>query len=243
MPTHCIINESKFRKDPQIGHIIDKYPEIFEERANADHVKLIFFVMHEMGKGDDSFWAPYFETAELPDLLARWEQSDLDELHDPILKQESIDEMEEMREEFGELRDAALANSDCINIDSFTFEMYMKANYHVGTRCFGYAIPELSLVPFADNANHHTTDNQYEMFNFRISNKMRQDMNSLTEIESKYATSDRRKIDFFKNLPQEKKDQANLPTDYGEQKALPKQAARYVRKVERRHQIMETTTS
>ena len=70
VPTKCIINESKFQKDPQIGHMIDKYPELFEDRENCDHMKLIFFVMHELGKVKDSFWASYFETAELPDLLA-----------------------------------------------------------------------------------------------------------------------------------------------------------------------------
>ena len=159
VPTKCIINETKFRNDPQIGHLIDKHPELFSERGNCDHMKLIFFLMHEMGKGENSFWHYYFEAAELPDLLANWESTDLDELHDPILRVKAMDEMEDMRLEFGEIRDVALVETDCLKLESFTFEAFMKANYHVGTRVFGYALPELSLVPFADMANHHTTDN------------------------------------------------------------------------------------
>jgi hypothetical protein len=62
--------------------------------------------------------------------------------------------MEEMHLEFAEVVKVAEANADCLRVDFFTFENYMRAHYHVGTRCFGYAIPDLSLVPFADNANH-----------------------------------------------------------------------------------------
>ena len=85
-----------------------------------------------------------------------------------------------MVDEFKEVQAVAQMNADCLKVEAFTFENYMRAHYHVSTRCFGYAIPELSLVPFADNANHHTTDNLYEVFNFRINAKLEKDKNSLT---------------------------------------------------------------
>ena len=30
VPVKCVINESKFRADPEIGHLVDKHPELFE---------------------------------------------------------------------------------------------------------------------------------------------------------------------------------------------------------------------
>ena len=70
-----------------------------------------------------------------------------------------MDEYEEMKDEFENVLKVAQGNPDCLDLPFFTLENYITAHYQVGTRCFGYAIPELSLVPFADNANHHTTDN------------------------------------------------------------------------------------
>ena len=34
-------------------------------------------MMYEMGKGEDSFWFSYFETAELTDMLNLWGEDDL----------------------------------------------------------------------------------------------------------------------------------------------------------------------
>ena len=113
--------------------------------------------------------------------------------------------MDEMRDEFEEVLEVAEANADCLNLEAFTFENYVRAHYHVSTRCFGYAIPELSLVPYADMANHHTTDSVYEMFNIRIASKMHKDPDSLNGREKFYQTKERMKLDFLTNLPQDVK--------------------------------------
>ena len=60
VPIKCIINESKFRASTEIGHLVDKHPELFEHRDNSDHLVVIFFLIHEMSKGEDSFWYHYF---------------------------------------------------------------------------------------------------------------------------------------------------------------------------------------
>ena len=60
---------------------------------------------------------------------AQWNEQDLNELHDPIMKQEAIDELEEMREEFENVLKVARANSDCLDLASFTFENYRWAHY------------------------------------------------------------------------------------------------------------------
>jgi len=127
VPSHLMINESRIRADPRIGHIIDKHPSLFADKANSEHLVLVFYLLVEFGKGRDSFWFPYFEVVALPESLSLWDERDLDELHDPILKQESLDEMEDMINEFDEFLLVAQANSDCLNVAAFTFENYVRA--------------------------------------------------------------------------------------------------------------------
>ena len=96
VPIKCVVNESKFRQDPQIGHLLDKHPELFDQGLNCAHLVVIFFLLHEMSKGENSYWYHYLEISALPDMPAQWIEEDLNELHDPIMKQEAIDELEEM---------------------------------------------------------------------------------------------------------------------------------------------------
>lgn len=122
--------------------------------------------------------------------------------------------MGEMQEEFEEMLEVAEANIECFdNISGFTFENYVTASYHASTRCFGYAVPGLALVPFADMANHHTTDNWYEVFNLRISSKIHNNPDSINVREKNYITRERGKIDFFTNLPVELKQKNSLPLE------------------------------
>ena len=60
VPQALMICESKFRADPEIGHLIDKHPTLFKEKLNKEHVILMFFLVHEFSKGEDSFWYAYF---------------------------------------------------------------------------------------------------------------------------------------------------------------------------------------
>jgi hypothetical protein len=72
VPSKLIICEEKFRQDTVIGHIIDSHPDVFSEHSFAEHMVLIFFCMYEMGKGNEGFWHPFFETAEYCDMLNKW---------------------------------------------------------------------------------------------------------------------------------------------------------------------------
>ena len=69
VPQRLMICEARFRQDPSIGHLLNKHPELFQEKLNREHVALMFFLMHEYGKGEDSFWFDYFNCCALPDLL------------------------------------------------------------------------------------------------------------------------------------------------------------------------------
>ena len=86
MPTKIIINESKFRADPQVGHLLEKHSDFFDDRDSSEHFKMTFYVMHELSKGVNSFWHWYFEISDLPDMPANWSSEELEQLRDPILK-------------------------------------------------------------------------------------------------------------------------------------------------------------
>ena len=85
------------------------------------------------------------------------------------MKAEAMDEIEALKEEFEILFVVASQYPKDICLDKFTFDTFMEAHTLVVTRCFGYSLPYLMIVPFADCANHHATDNQYELFNSRLS--------------------------------------------------------------------------
>ena len=167
VPMKLVICESKVRKS-EIGHLLDLYEDTFSDPNVGEHLKLTFFVLHEMSKGEKSLWAPYFAISEMPDIPMLWDDKDLKELHDEIMVQAVMDQREEIMEEHENMLEIAQNHSDILDPAFFTFENFCNAHLQVVTRCFGYSIPELMLVPFADCANHHAADNIFEIFNSRI---------------------------------------------------------------------------
>ncbi len=201
VPSKVIICEDQFRNDPKIGHILDNHPEAFQTRISSDHLTVIFFVMTEMIKGEESFWAPYFAITEKTDMCQFWSEDELSNLQDEIMKAEAIDETDVLKDEFLIIFEIAAKYPNAIDISQFTFDVFLQAHTLVCTRCFGYSLPYLMIVPLADCANHHTTDNQYEMFNSRIH---RQGKQATTKEEEKfYFTHDKQRINFFKHFSEE----------------------------------------
>jgi len=76
------------------------------------------------------------------------------------------------------------------------------------TRVFGYTLPELCLIPFADCANHHVMENQYELFNHKLSTKLaslgkEEAMKQATENERCYYTNPKKRINFLKHFTED----------------------------------------
>jgi hypothetical protein len=59
--------------------------------------------MHEMSKGEESFWGPYFEIAHDTDLPCFWEEADLDVLEDELLRAEVYEYRKDFESEFQQL--------------------------------------------------------------------------------------------------------------------------------------------
>jgi len=69
------------------------------------------------------------------------------------------------------------------------------------TRAFGYSLPYLMLAPLADCANHHATDNQYELFNHRLTKAGKS--NVINPDERHYFTVDKKRINFLKHFEED----------------------------------------
>ena len=87
IPNKMIINDEKINNS-ELGFIIKKHKEVFEDHADGEYLRLIFFITYELTKGEKSFWYPYFLIAHPTDLPCFWEEADLDCLEDPLLKAE-----------------------------------------------------------------------------------------------------------------------------------------------------------
>ena len=92
-------------------------------------------------------------------MLCYWKEEELNLLQDEIMKAEAMDEIEALKEEYEICFNIAKQYPQLIPYKKFTFDLFMEAHTMVVTRCFGYSLPYLMMVPFADCANHHATDN------------------------------------------------------------------------------------
>ena len=133
--------------------------------SDPDRLILTFFVAFEIGKGARSFWHPYFETTENTDLPQFWEEDDLNELEDELMKAEIKESLQSFKDEYKALKELYAKYPQLEEISQLTEETYKKAYVITITRCFGWSIPETTLIPLADCCNHFNIDNTYEIFN------------------------------------------------------------------------------
>lgn len=59
IPSKLTINDEKILKS-EIGFMIEKHSDVFKEHFDGEYLRLIFFITYEIGKGEKSFWYPYF---------------------------------------------------------------------------------------------------------------------------------------------------------------------------------------
>jgi hypothetical protein len=59
IPNKIIINDDKVYSS-EIADIIKRHSDVFDEHADSEYLRLIFFVTYELSKGEKSMWYPYF---------------------------------------------------------------------------------------------------------------------------------------------------------------------------------------
>lgn len=123
---------------------------------------------------------------------------------------------------------------EMIDISKFTPENYKLGFTITVTRCFGWSLPNTSVVPFADCANHFIIDNQYELFNKRLHEKKKREKEGdhkvqITESESKYFTNLKMRINYDKHFLEDDK--------FNPKYEAPYKTLRYIRKLTMRDTI------
>lgn len=100
-----------------------------------------------------------------------WEEDEIEELQDQILKKDIIHYKSEFEDEW-ELIYKTLQNGgytehfpgiDDPEQKSLLKKKFIHAFVSVVTRCFGWGLPKTSMIPFADCINHHNVDSTYEL--------------------------------------------------------------------------------
>jgi hypothetical protein len=175
VPAKLFITEENFTRHPQLSKLIDEHEELQNELTETYHLLMIFFLLYELCKGPESFWFPYFEITDKPDLIADWPVKELNNLQDETMKERTLEEEEENRACFATLRKVAEAHPDIFNLKEFTYARFKQAKNLCDSRCFGYSLPLDMIVPFADCANHHIVDMTVEIFNKRLHEKVSSD--------------------------------------------------------------------
>ena len=111
----------------------------------------------------------------------------------------------------------------------------MRAHTQVVTRCFG-SPKETMLIPFADQANHHVTDNEVQFLNLTLTKKFleakeKDEELDCTEDEQKYFTNEKKRINFMKNFKEDGELEQSNTAD------LPFKSQRYAKKLRWRQEI------
>lgn len=77
VPAKVIITEDSFLNHPQLSKLLDEHESLRQELEETYHLLIIFFLLYELCKGEKSFWHPYFEITDKPELITDWPAKDL----------------------------------------------------------------------------------------------------------------------------------------------------------------------
>lgn len=93
-----------------------------------------------------------------------------------------------------------------MNPSKFTFDIYKRAYSLVMTRAFGWSLPYMMLVPFADNCNHYCIENYFELFNSRLTKASLKNETNFNNFEKQYFTKNKQRIEFLKHFSEDDKE-------------------------------------
>ena len=108
-----------------------------------------------------------------------------------------------------------------INPENFTLEVYTRAYSLVVTRVFGWSLPYMMLVPFADNANHFCVENYFELFNSRLTRRALRKNQTFNNFEKQYFTNSKQKVNFLKHFKEDDEPQKENNVDTNGYPTLP----------------------
>jgi len=124
---------------------------------------LTVYIMSELLKGEQSFYAPYLNILPDPGSIIQWTEEQLHQLEDPSLTFRSKTRGRMLRNTyertFGSLHTRF---PDAFPLEQYTHELFLFAWFCVQARAFGRRLPWTALVPYADCLNHANVQTKYD---------------------------------------------------------------------------------
>ena len=71
VPNKCIVSTEHARRSP-IGELFPEHPNLFVTNSDRDTTTLIVYLIYERLKGEESFYAPYFNMVDSPLPTCYW---------------------------------------------------------------------------------------------------------------------------------------------------------------------------
>ena len=163
MPAKAIIStKSAFNSD--LKPIFKKHPELFSfGKEGAGDFILVSFILYELGKGDKSWWKPYFDTwPDDNELHMWWDDDEQDLLQDKTLVYDSNQWYDTYMETWERLYKVLKLYPEFFSESSISMYSYKKVFTMTTNRCFGSWTHVHCMVPFAEFINHENVHVSYD---------------------------------------------------------------------------------
>eukprot|EP00605_Chrysophyceae_sp_TOSAG23-4_P002752 GSChrysophyteH1.ASY1.ANO1.3035.1 assembled CDS len=144
--------------DPVVGQKL----EASQDLLRGD-ILLTVYIMSEILKGDDSFYAPFLAILPEPGSIVQWTQAELDMLQDSAMTYKAKTRKRMLRTTYD--RNVSTLCDRYPSVfpsEKYTHELFLFAWFCVQARAFGRRLPWTALVPFADCLNHSNVQTKYD---------------------------------------------------------------------------------
>ena len=172
VPNILIVSVDKALKDEQLKDFYESNLGVFGPK-HPDHEFLILasYLLHNYLLGESSFWHPYLQVMNEADLPSRWPDADLHLFQDAELVKSAELYRSELESEWQVMEPLFQKRPDLFPPASLSKPTFLKMYNFVCTRCFGWGLPCVMMVPLVDYLNHMPVDTEIGLFNLQHQKK------------------------------------------------------------------------
>lgn len=155
VPYEVLITTVRCLADPEMKPFYAEFPHLFAPEGHSDWEQLVLstFLMRQRELGDKGFWGPYVEIMPDVTFFCDNKPTDIVATQDPYLVAECQTYHDELNKEWTEVQHA-LSKYPQLFPTTCNKATFMSFYAQVCTRCFGWGIPNTSMIPMADAFNH-----------------------------------------------------------------------------------------
>ena len=154
-----IIITPQMVKESELKEVIKAFPQVFDNSAISWDYLIWIFLMNERRKGRDSFFYPYINVIDQPEILCDWSESELSELQDGFLSKKTKKLLQSQQFHYSKLLPVFTEYPNYFPATPCLFSTFYWAYKVVTTRAF--SPNEGMLIPLADCLNHEDVSVDY----------------------------------------------------------------------------------